>query len=184
MGPVAPVDLDPGFFGLTAEQAAHVHPEQRLLLELSWEALEDAGIAPDRLAAERVRAEIDAHWDGRERLLFRAAVDFATRGGLSLSRTSISGTSSTRTSSAPADRETSRTDWPGRAAEEAARHLTDGAATLVLAGSTDGRTGGFLVLRTPADADADGNGERVRGVLRGERHRRPPGRDTGRRACV
>ncbi|MER5612387.1 beta-ketoacyl synthase N-terminal-like domain-containing protein [Streptomyces sp. NPDC002215] len=166
-GPVDPVDFGPGFFGLTAEQAAQVHPEQRLLLELAWEALEDAGIAPDRPAAERVRAGIDAHWDGRERLLFRAALDFATRGGLSPSRTSISGTSSTRMSSAPADRETSRTDWPGRAAEEAARHLTDGTATLVLAGFTDGRTGGFLVLRTLAEADADANGERVRGVLRG-----------------
>lgn len=166
-GPVDPVDFDPGFFGLTVEQAAQVHPEQRLLLELAWEALEDAGIAPDRLAAERVRAGIDAHSDGRECLLFRAALDFATRGGLSPSRTSISGTSSTRMSSAPADRETSRTDWPGRAAEEAARHLTDGTATLVLAGFTDGRTGGFLVLRTLAEADADANGERVRGVLRG-----------------
>lgn len=163
--PAVRVDFDPGFFGLTVDQAAQVHPEQRLLLELAWEALEDAGIAPDRLAAERVRAEIDAHWDGRERLLFRTALDFATRGGLSPSRTSISHTPNTRTPSTLAGRDTSHTDWPGRAMEEAAQLLTDGAATLVLAGSTDGRTGGFLVLRTLADAD--GNGERVRGVLQG-----------------
>ncbi|WP_048574259.1 acyltransferase domain-containing protein [Streptomyces leeuwenhoekii] len=163
--PAVRVDFDPGFFGLTVDQAAQVHPEQRLLLELAWEALEDAGIAPDRLAAERVRAEIDAHWDGRERLLFRTAFDFATRGGLSPSRTSISHTPNTRTPSTLAGRDTSHTDWPGRAMEEAAQLLTDGAATLVLAGSTDGRTGGFLVLRTLADAD--GNGERVRGVLQG-----------------
>ena len=42
--------FDPGFFDLSAREAAAMDPQQRLLLEVAWEALEDAAIAPDRLA--------------------------------------------------------------------------------------------------------------------------------------
>ncbi|WP_027133349.1 type I polyketide synthase [Geminicoccus roseus] len=45
------VDLfDPGFFGISPREAIQMDPQQRLLLETSWEALEHAAIAPDRLA--------------------------------------------------------------------------------------------------------------------------------------
>jgi acyl transferase domain-containing protein/aryl carrier-like protein len=42
--------FDPQFFGISPREAASMDPQQRLLLEVAWEALEDAGMAPDRLA--------------------------------------------------------------------------------------------------------------------------------------
>ena len=42
-------DFDAGFFGIGPREALAMDPQQRLLLEGAWEALEDAGIAPDSL---------------------------------------------------------------------------------------------------------------------------------------
>ncbi len=41
--------FDARFFGISPSEARHVDPRQRLVLELAWEALESAGIPPDRL---------------------------------------------------------------------------------------------------------------------------------------
>ncbi|MPY80191.1 MAG: amino acid adenylation domain-containing protein [Actinophytocola sp.] len=45
--------FDAGFFGISPREAQRIDPQHRLLLEVVWEALEDAGLPADRLAGSR-----------------------------------------------------------------------------------------------------------------------------------
>jgi acyl transferase domain-containing protein len=46
-------DFDAEFFGVSPREAVGTDPQSRLLLEVTWEALEDAGIDPETLQASR-----------------------------------------------------------------------------------------------------------------------------------
>jgi acyl transferase domain-containing protein len=55
--------FDAHFFGITPHEAARIDPQQRLFLETTWEALQDAGIVPERLAGSKtaVYAGVSGH---------------------------------------------------------------------------------------------------------------------------
>ena len=49
----SPEMFDPAFFGIAPVEVEGMDPQQRMLLEVSWEALEDAGIVPATLNGSR-----------------------------------------------------------------------------------------------------------------------------------
>ncbi len=48
------MSFDAAAFGMSRREAEQMDPQQRVLLEVAWEALEDAGIAPSRLMGREV----------------------------------------------------------------------------------------------------------------------------------
>ena len=60
---------DASFFGLSAREAADMDPQQRLMLETTWEAMESAGIPPSSLRGSNMGVYIGA-----------STVDYSTKG--------------------------------------------------------------------------------------------------------
>ncbi|MEV7184148.1 amino acid adenylation domain-containing protein [Kitasatospora sp. NPDC093102] len=69
--------FDPDFFGISPREAEHMDPQQRKLLEVSWEALEDGGLRPGELAGREVGVYMGAFTLDWKILQF-ADLDFGT----------------------------------------------------------------------------------------------------------
>ena len=65
--------FEPTFFGISPRETASLDPQQRLVLEVAWEALEDAGQLPARLAGSRTGVYVGTHTNDYSWMLFRDA---------------------------------------------------------------------------------------------------------------
>ncbi|MEV4127744.1 SDR family NAD(P)-dependent oxidoreductase [Nocardia sp. NPDC049707] len=61
-------EFDAALFGISPREAADIDPQQRLMLEIAWRALEDAGIPGHTLRGTRTGVYVGASWHDYETL--------------------------------------------------------------------------------------------------------------------
>jgi len=86
--------FDAGFFGISPREACRVSPQHRLLLETAWEALEDAGLSVEPLAAKKTGVFIgisnEDYGETRQRDISRIDAYTCTGSALSIAANRIS----------------------------------------------------------------------------------------------
>ena len=61
--------FDSEFFGITPREAVSMDPQQRVALEVAWEALENAGLAPDKLGETRAAVMLGVYYNEYQSLV-------------------------------------------------------------------------------------------------------------------
>ncbi|QFU93021.1 type I polyketide synthase [Amycolatopsis sp. YIM 10] len=130
--------FDADLFGITPREVERLDPQQRLVLEVAWEALEDAALIPADLAGSRTGVFIGAGNSDFARMLLQdpSEVDIYSLvgGGLSLLANRLSYTLDLRGPSVVVD-----TACSGSlvAVHQAMRSLRDGECDLAIAGGVN-----------------------------------------------
>ena len=71
-------------FGVSAREAKFIDPQHRLLLELGWEAFEDAGHPLESVAGRRIAVYVGIMWADYAKIQARTQLDGYTAGGSAL----------------------------------------------------------------------------------------------------
>ncbi|CAG8908826.1 unnamed protein product [Penicillium egyptiacum] len=74
--------FDAAFFAISPREAEQMDPQQRIALEVAWEALEDAGISPSRLAGSNTSVYIGVNSDDYAKLVLEDLPDVGAHMGV------------------------------------------------------------------------------------------------------